>query len=291
MTSIILNRRGFLGALALSASALPAFSKGRPERLVCLEWTAAEMVCGLGLYPVAVSDLGGYRDWAVEPLLPDTTIDLGSRSEPNMEVIRTLAPDLIVTAQGYGVDEQQMRQLAPVVTLPLYDGRSSPLKILPHETRRLAAIMDRRDEAEALIQKASHDFDTMAKSMQGRNLPPVAVISLFDDRHVRLYGKGGLFQDVMDRVGITNAWTGETSSWGFSTASIADLVGLENALILSLDPVPENVAIRVRQSTLWKNLPAVRNNMVVSLPPIWPFGGLGAARRFGHLMAAALSAR
>ena len=285
-----LNRRDFLGALALVASAPSAFAKGRPERIVCLEWTAAEMVCGLGLYPVAVADLGGYRDWAVEPRLPDTTIDLGSRSEPNMEVIRALAPDLIVTAQGYGVDEQQMRQLAPVVTLPLYDGSSSPLRVLPAETRRLAAIMGRQNEAEALIQNASHEFDTIAKSLRGRDLPPVAVISLFDDRHVRLYGKGGLFQDVMDRVGITNAWTGETSNWGFSTASIADLVRPENALILSLDPVPENVAIRVRQSTLWKNLPAVRNNMVVSLAPIWPFGGLGAARRFGHLMAEALGA-
>lgn len=249
------------------------------------------MVCGLGFYPIAVADLGGYRDWAVEPRLPDTTIDLGSRSEPNMEVIRALAPDLIVTAQGYGVDEHQMRALAPVVTLPLYDGGSSPLEILPAETRRLAAIMDRRNEAEILIQTTSQDLEAIAKSMQDRDRPPVAVISLFDDRHVRLYGKGGLFQDVMDRVGITNAWTGETSNWGFATASIADLVRLENALILSLDPVPENVAIRVRQSTLWKNLPAVRNNMVVSLPPIWPFGGLGAARRFGHLMAEALSTR
>ncbi|MEB2847189.1 ABC transporter substrate-binding protein [Endobacterium cereale] len=291
MTSILLNRRAFLGALALSASTLPAFAKARPERIVCLEWTAAEMVCGLGLYPVAVADLGGYRDWAVEPRLPDTTIDLGSRSEPNMEVIRALAPDLIVTAQGYGVDEQQMHRLAPVVTLPLYDGSSSPLNVLPAETRRLAAIMGRQNEAEALIQNASHDFDTIAKSMQGRDVPPVAVISLFDDRHVRLYGKGGLFQDVMDRVGVTNAWTGETSDWGFSTASIADLVRLEDALILSLDPVPENVSIRVRQSTLWKNLPAVRNNMIISIPPVWPYGGIGAARRFAHFMAAALNAR
>jgi ABC-type Fe3+-hydroxamate transport system substrate-binding protein len=291
VTNSLLNRRDFLGALAFSASALPASASGRPERIICLEWTAAEMVCGLGLYPIAVGDLGGYRHWAVEPRLPDGTMDIGSRSEPNMEVIRALAPDLIVTAQGYGTDEEQMRRCAPLVTLPLYDGSSSPLTAAVDETRRLAGIMHRAAEAEKLIGDASKEFDAISKSLSGRKQPPVAIISLFDDRHVRIYGKGGLFQDVMDRVGVINAWKGQTSSWGFSTTSIADLVGLEEALILSLDPVPENVAIRVRQSTLWQNLPAVRNDMVVSLPPVWPFGGLGAARRFAHLMAAVLSDR
>jgi ferric hydroxamate transport system substrate-binding protein len=285
----LLARRDFLGVLAFSASALPAAASGRPERIACLEWTAAEMVCGLGLCPIAVGDVGGYRDWAVEPRLPDATIDLGSRSEPNVEMIRALAPDLIVTALGYGVDEEQMRRFAPVATLPLYDGRSpTPLMAAVAETRKLAGIMQRQAEGEALIENTSSALDVVSKSISGRKQPSVAVISLFDDRHVRIYGKGGLFQDVMDRVGIVNAWTGETSSWGFSTARIADLVRLEEALILSLDPVPENVAIRVRQSTLWQNLPAVQAGRVVSVPAVWPFGGLGAARRFAHILANAL---
>ncbi len=286
-----MNRRNFLGALAVSASALPAFGAGRPERIVCLEWTAAEIVSGLGRHPVAVADLAGYREWAVEPALPETTVDLGSRSEPNVEVIRALAPDLIVTAQGYGVDERQMSRFAPVVTLPLYDGRALPLSAAVEETRRLAIVMQRQAEAEFLIDETAREFEDLSKSFDGRDLPPVAIISLFDDRHVRIYGRGGLFQDVMDRLGIVNAWSGETSAWGFSTASIADLVRLEGALIMSLNPVPENVAIRVRQSTLWANLPAVRDDRVIGIPPVWPFGGLGAARRFAHFLATGLNSR
>jgi ferric hydroxamate transport system substrate-binding protein len=285
----LLARRDFLGALAFSASAFAASASARPERIVCLEWTAAEMVCSLGLYPIAIGDLGGYQDWAVEPRLSDATIDLGSRSEPNVEVIRALAPDLIVTALGYGVDEEQMRRFAPVATVPLYvGGGPPPLTAAVDETRKLAGTMRRQAEGEVLIDDTSSAFDVVSKSISGRKQPSVAVISLFDDRHVRIYGKGGLFHDVMDRVGVVNAWTGETSSWGFSTARIADLVRLEEAIILSLDPVPENVAIRVRQSTLWQNLPAVQAGRVVSVPAVWPFGGLGAARRFAHILANAL---
>ncbi|HEY9348369.1 MAG TPA: ABC transporter substrate-binding protein, partial [Inquilinus sp.] len=73
-------------------------------RLACLEWTSAEMLLSLGVAPMAVCDPKGYRDWVVAPELPAGTIDLGSRGEPNRELLLALQPHLILAVFESGFD-------------------------------------------------------------------------------------------------------------------------------------------------------------------------------------------
>ncbi len=40
------------------------------------------------------------------------------------------------------------------------------------------------------------------------------MISLLDPRHVLVFGENCLFQEVLDRFGIKNAWHGEAAFWG-----------------------------------------------------------------------------
>ncbi|WFU89989.1 hypothetical protein QA644_28565 (plasmid) [Rhizobium sp. CC1099] len=57
-----------------------------------------------------------------------------------------------------------------------------------------------------------------------------------------------------------------------------------NARLVSLDPIPAHIRIRIEQSSLWTSLPCVRAGNVVTIPPVWPFGGLAAAARFANLI-------
>ncbi|TIL97164.1 MAG: ABC transporter substrate-binding protein, partial [Mesorhizobium sp.] len=74
---------------------------------------------------------------------------------------------------------------------------------------------------------------------------------------------------------------------GFSTVGIEELVAVGGAQLISLDPIPPHVRIRIARSSLWANLPCVRNGQVRTIPPVWPFGGLTAAARFAEFVAAA----
>ena len=285
----MLRRRAFLGGLA--AGALPfgsALQAATTPSAVCLEWTSAEMLMSLGVTPRAVADAPGYRIWAVAPDLPETVLDLGSRGEPSMERIAALKPDLIVTASGYGQDESRLRRFAPVETLKLYEGSAAALADAEREFLRLADRLGRRPQAEDMIADFSATLTTYRSDLAAKNLPPVAVLSLFDDRHARVYGRNGLFQDVMDRLGVGNAWTGETSAWGFANVGFENLVTLGDCIVVALQPVPVHVDIRIRQSRLWAALPAVKRGQVVKIPAVWPFGGLAAAERFAGFLHGAL---
>jgi ferric hydroxamate transport system substrate-binding protein len=282
-----ITRRGCLGGMALAWLNISAHAgpTKQPTRIACLEWTAAEMAVSLGLSPLCVGDTGGYRDWVAGPALARSTIDLGSRSEPNLELLYELKPDLITGAYGYGLDEQDFTRFAPTFNVAFYKGTTAPFVQAVSETRRLGAVLGRQAEAASLITRVESRIAQLRAQMTSRK--PLCIVSMFDDRHVRIYGKGSLFQDVLDRLGLVNIWTQETNNWGFSTVGIEELVSIGDADLISLDPIPKHVRIRIEQSSLWNNLPCVRNGRVVTIPPVWPFGGLAAAERFAGLLAAA----
>lgn len=274
---------GFAAAVAAPVRAAP------PMRIACLEWTSAELIVSLGLEPVAVADTKGYRDWVAAPPLPAGTIDLGSRGEPNLELLAELKPDLIVGAYGYGLDASTFTRFAPLWNLPFYDGSGTPYAQAESETLKLGRRLGHVAEAEQLVATTSAEIAVAKARLASRTAEPLAVVSMFDDRHVRIYGRGGLFQDVLDRLGLVNAWAGETSGWGFSTLGIEQLVAVGEVQLVSLDPIPPHVRIRIEQSSLWANLPCVRAGKVTTIPPVWPFGGLGAAARFARLLAESLA--
>ncbi|TIX03405.1 MAG: ABC transporter substrate-binding protein [Mesorhizobium sp.] len=284
-----LTRRRCLAGLAATSLGLrgsPARA-ARPPRIACLEWTSAEMVISLGIGPVAVADTKGYRDWVAGPALPAGCIDLGSRGEPNLELLLELKPDLIIGAYGYGLDEAPFRRIAPLHTVPFYDGSQAPYRQAEIETLELGLQLGREAEAQRLIQETTATIAHLRTLFSGQTRQPLAVVSMFDDRHVRVYGKGSLFQDVLDRLRLTNAWTAPTDSWGFSILGIEELVAIGKARVISLDPIPPHVKIRIDQSSLWANLPCVKAGNVRTIPPIWPFGGLAAAARFATFVARA----
>ncbi|QND68971.1 ABC transporter substrate-binding protein [Mesorhizobium loti] len=284
-----LTRRQCLAGLAATGLALPGgmARAAAPARIVCLEWTSAEMVVSLGLSPLAVGDIRGYGDWVQGPALPQATIDLGSRSEPNLELLRDLRPDLIVGAYGYGLDESSFTRLAPTFNVPFYSGKAAPYPQAQQVTLQLGDMLGRRTEAENLVERIEASIAQARATLERAAQEPLCVVSMFDDRHVRIYGAGSLLQDVVDRLGLVNAWTGATNEWGFSTVGIEELVAVGEAQLISLDPIPPHIRIRIARSSLWANLPCVRNGRVRTIPPVWPFGGLAAAGRFAEFMAAA----
>ncbi|MBA8879012.1 ABC transporter substrate-binding protein [Phyllobacterium myrsinacearum] len=282
-----ITRRVCLGGMAFAwlAGNASRAQTGTPERIACLEWTSAEMAISLGLVPLCLCDLRGYEDWVVAPDLASSILDLGSRSEPNLEMLRDLQPHLITGAYGYGLEESDFKRFAPTFNVPFYDGTMAPYAQAQKETRRLGAILGRSAEAEALVFRVENTVAHVREQMGNRATRPLCIVSMFDDRHVRVYGAGSLFQDILSKLGLTNAWTKETNTWGFSSVGIEELVSIGDATLISLDPIPKHVKIRIDQSTLWNNLPCVRNGKVITIPAVWPFGGLAAAERFASLLA------
>jgi iron complex transport system substrate-binding protein len=92
-----LSRRMLIGGLpaAVLMRAAPTFAQGEP-RVVSLDYGLASTLLALGIVPAGVSDLAGWDKWVVAPSMPAGVADLGSSTEPNLEILKALKPDFIL---------------------------------------------------------------------------------------------------------------------------------------------------------------------------------------------------
>ncbi len=274
------TRRALLAAAA--GLVLRPARAAAPMRLACLEWTTAEMLLSLGVAPMAVCDPKGYRDWVLAPELPADTIDLGSRGEPNRELLLALKPDLILAVFESGFDPADFVPFAPLFDAPFHS--AAPYRGAQDETRRLGERIGRAAEADALVERTEAEIAAARARLRHDPDVPVCPFSFFDDRHLRIHG-GGLLQDVLAKLGLRNAWAGPVNDWGIATVGLEQLAAIGEARLVCLEPIPPHARRLMAESTLWANLPAVRRGPMAVIPTVWPFGSLAAASRFAGLLA------
>jgi ferric hydroxamate transport system substrate-binding protein len=256
-------------------------------RLATVDWTIAETLLALGVTPLAVGDVSSYRAWVGEPLLPAEVVDIGLRAQPNRELLAELKPDRILISPLAAPLAPTLSRIAPVQSIALYDPQTDLWQRLHEATLTIAALVNKTAEAERLLAGLDRDLAQMRTELPV-DLPPLLVVQFIDERHVRVFGRHSLFEAVMQRLGLRNAWQGETNAWGFSVASIEQFMALPAARLVVVDPIPVGVSERLQEPGLWQHLPLVQQAPVLHLPAVWSFGGVLAARRFASLLNEAL---
>ncbi len=119
--------------------------------------------------------------------------------------------------------------------------------------------------------------------------PPLILASFIDARHLRVYGGAGICQQVLDRLGLKNAWPGNVSYWGYATVGVEALAVLGDVHMVVFEPIPAETEATLRRSPLWRRLPFVEAGRFTVLPPILVFGGLPAALHIAELLSSEVS--
>ncbi|MCR4268927.1 ABC transporter substrate-binding protein [Nitratireductor sp. ZSWI3] len=278
-----LSRRAFVAGLAAVAAA-PV--RAAPPRIAALDYAVASTMIALGVPPIAIPSRPDWATWVVEPALPDETVNLGSMREVNFEVLQALAPDRIFSSPYLEPLRPYLERIAPVDSFNVHNTGKPPFEEIVAATRRIGAILSREEAAEALIARAGRTFREAGRRCAAYRDRPLFFVNFMDPYHVRVYGRNGIFQDAMDRMGLTNAWTGTTNGWGFATVAIDELAGVEDSHLFYLDPVPPDVLPSLARSPLWQQMPFVRGNRIDRFPTVLMFGALPAMMRFAGELAA-----
>lgn len=277
-------------ALFLAAPALvllyAAPALAAQPRLATLDWTVAETLVALGTPPAAVAQVDAYRAWVKAPALPDSVTDLGLRTQPNLELLASLAPSRILISPMFANLTPRLERITPVDELSLYSPGRDTWTEMRELTRRVAGIVERPAAADRLIARTEARLDALSQRLDPTT-PPLLVVQFMDARHVRVFGDNGLYQAVLERLGLTNAWTGTTNSWGFSLVGIEALAGLDARLVV-VEPYPAGVRETLADSGLWQRLVGQGRGAPLTLAPVWSFGALPSAQRFAELLVAAL---
>ncbi|MBM3117588.1 ABC transporter substrate-binding protein [Jeongeupia naejangsanensis] len=258
-------------------------------RVATVDWTIAETMLGLGVAPLAVGETAAYRSWVGQPALPATTVDIGLRTQPNRELLAELKPDLILVSPLSAGIVPTLARIAPVRTLRFDAGGGDYWAQLRQSTLELATLLDRQAAGKALLDRVESRLAAQAATLP--TTPPLLLLQFIDERHVRVYGRHSLFDAVLARLGLRNAWQADTGSWGFATVSIDRLATLDNVQTIVIEPLPVGVDARLARSALWQNLPMVRRHPPLHLPAVWSFGGVLAGERFADQLSLALRGR
>lgn len=291
-SELFLTRRRLLTALALSPILfnLPSAFASVPDarRIIALEWLPIELLMALGVTPMAAAELPNYQIWVNEPKLPDSVIDVGLRTQPNLEFMAQLKPSLILYSAGYGPSEEKIKRIAPGVGFQFNDSSGKPLDVARRSLTQLGDVLGMQQAAEQHLTEFDAFMESMKPRFVGRGSRPILLMAFLDNRHVLVVGKHSLFQQVMDQLGLKNAWQGQTNFWGTAIMGIERLAEVKGADVLCME---HNNSAMIQQATstpLWQAMPFVRENRFQRIPAVWLYGATLSAMHFTRVLDNAL---
>ncbi|MEU3998895.1 iron-siderophore ABC transporter substrate-binding protein [Streptomyces fungicidicus] len=273
---------------------------GPAEKVVGTEWNVVEHLVSLGVDPVGVADVKGYKTWDAAVPLKNEPKDIGTRGEPSMDTIASLKPDLIVATTDLQPNAlKQLRKIAPVLEVKSAEAADPIGRML--ENVDLIAEATGTTERAATLKK---DFETTLadgrKALADAGLDGAEIA--FADGYVasnqvsvRPYTSGSLIGAVNERLGLKNAWKQKgDEAYGLASTDVEGLTGLGKVQFVYIgndgDESSDPFANELAGNSVWKSLPFVKSGDVHRLDDgIWMFGGTGSMERYADALVASLT--
>ena len=273
------------------AAAAAERTLGEVQRVAALDWALAATLLGIGITPVAIADVAGYREKVGDPALPDGVVDLGPYWEPNLEVLQRSRPELILRASWQAATRTLLERIAPTAVFDIYSRNGPPLANSRAVALAMAEATGRDAAGAAFVARADSAMAAARGSLRDFRRPVYLVDLNQDGRNAWILGPNGLTHEVLLSIGLKNAWEGQTNSFGFASIGIEQLGSSPEACLLYLDSGPRTaIALaRLQRSPLWTQLPFVRAGRVRPVPVFYTNGGLATAIRFSELATKSLS--
>lgn len=253
--------------------------KGTPKKVVTLYQGATDTILEFGVKPVGVVE-----SWAQQPMYDYLKADLedvtyvGLETQPNLEEIAALKPDLIIATQVRHEEiYEQLKEIAPtVVNTTLYDFRET--------ANLLGQALGQEDKAKSLIgdwENRVADFKTKIEA--NKEYPFSVAVTNYREDHARIYVKG-FAGSILTELGFK----GPKNLEGQDELDIVKLNDKETITQMDADAIfqfkEDNAAVEntYKEWTahpLYKELDAVKNDRVYTVDEIvWNFaGGLQSA--------------
>ena len=230
-----------------------------PERVVVLDTGELDDTLALGVKPVGAVKIDVSTDFL--SYLGDQTEGIepvGTISEPNLEKIAALEPDLILSSTVrheaiYG----QLNAIAPTVLAPdLGDTWKDNFRLY-------AEALNKSDEAEQMFE----DFETQAAELgekigEGKSLSVVR----FLPGQIRLYSDKSFSGVVLTDIGLTvpEPAVGEETFLELSPEQVTKAEA-DYVYVSTYGPVDDTDQAKVTGGPLWKTIPTVKSGSVFHL--------------------------
>ncbi|MGV9560577.1 ABC transporter substrate-binding protein [Streptomyces sp. NPDC003522] len=274
---------------------------GPATKVVTTEWNVTESLLTLGVDPVGVADVKGYKTWDTAVPLTTEPKDVGTRGEPSMDTIASLAPDLVLaTTDLPPAAVKQLRQIAPVLEVKSADS-ADQIGLMLDNLDLIARATGTTDKAEtvrtAWETKVAEGRKALADAgLDGTGLAFADGYVTSNQVSVRPYTAGSLIGSVNEALGLKNTWTVEgDASYGLGTTDVEGLTALPKDTRFAYigsdgDKNSTPFTGALAKNAVWTSLPFVKAGEVHRLPDgIWMFGGPGSMQAYVDALVDALT--
>lgn len=256
-----------------------------PERVIALEWSIVEELLALGIQPVGVADIENFNKWVtIDAQLDDSVVEVGLRTEPNIEEIAKLAPDVIIGKKGHQGDlKEDLEKIAPVV---MYDSTSEEaLEDLYADMLKTfyttATLVGKEQEAEERVNHLENRMAEAKENIKSADLPMTDFVftqaySVNQAPTFRLFTPNSAVSHVLEGIGLTNKIQDQgIQSSGFVETNVEGVSNYEEALFIHTvqkdDPLFDNLA----GNEAWKSLHFVQEDAMYDAGAgVWTFGSV-----------------
>ncbi|VFT75016.1 iron-hydroxamate transporter substrate-binding subunit [Klebsiella aerogenes] len=149
----------------------------------------------------------------------------------------------------------------------------------------MADLLGKQQQAKRHLAEFDALMENLRPRFARRGDRPLLMISLLDARHVLVFGENCLFQEVLDRFGIQNAWRGEAAFWGSVTVGIDRLAAFNEADVICFDHGNDREMAQLLATPLWQAMPFVRAGRFQRVPAVWFYGATLSAMHFARVLA------
>lgn len=246
-----------------------------PSRVVALEYSFVDALAQVSVSPVGVAD-----DNKVDRILPQVREKItawqsvGTRSQPSLEVIASLKPDLIIADPSrHTAVFEELKKIAPTV---MFDSRHESYQENLETAQKIGDLVGKSAEMKAKINEHNDYIANIAKNLgvQGKK----ASFGTSREDKFNIQNDNGYVGSFLTTLGF--APTKLNSDQAFVEINLEQLVMEKPEYLFIAHYRDESIARKWEAEPLWKAIPAVKANHVYSVDSdMWARGrGLEASK-------------
>ncbi|AJS60917.1 ABC transporter substrate-binding protein [Paenibacillus sp. IHBB 10380] len=234
----------------------------KPEKIAGLWFFYPEILVALGETPAASTEREYLSTLSYLNGKLDLTEELGNKTDPNIEKILSIEPDVILATEHHEKLYDALEKIAPVITLKTKDMHDD----WQYGLRTVAEIIGKEDEAEKVIDKMMKEITSereALKSMQGET---VALILSWDGKTFNVLGEeNAAYRLAFDRekgLGLTPDDAIKGAKNKLTTFEGISTIQADHIFLIGEITKEEKLMNVLKQSNVWNNLNAVKKDNV-----------------------------
>ena len=206
-----------------------------PKRVAIVNWTLSEQILELGVKPIAIADLSGFKKTSPQTKVIPNIVDLGSRFTPNLKQLRELKPELIIIGYSQRDLLRPLSNIAPVMYFNNFSRRFDNALKADERFLILAKLFGKIEFAKQRLKYRDQQIEHIAASIneyfQGK-LPQVTIASV-KKNSAWLFLNNSIPFSVVERLGFKLSPIQEKSSkLGTHKTSLDELSKLDGCILL-----------------------------------------------------------